>query len=279
MLFMGAGGMIIALHHEQNIFKMAQHRSQLPIIGFTFLIGVIAISGIPPFSGFFSKDAILAAAFQEEQYIIWLIGMFTAFLTAFYMFRMYFILFVAPNGRTENYVYTSKTITIPLLILAVGAFGAGFLNLPTVLGGGHMVDTWLAQTNSIKIHMSHTTEYILMIVSVAVAASGIFVAYKKYAKFDVYKPEDEEGIIANKFYVDEMYDLLFVQSSKKISTFIDKTLDMKIIDGFIMNTSKQFVDLGRKVALIQNANVRFYATFMLVGMSCIFVYLYISLGL
>jgi len=279
MLFMGAGGIIIALHHEQNIFKIAQHRASLPIISATFLIGVIAISGIPPFSGFFSKDAILASAFQEGQYLIWAIGMFTAFLTAFYMFRMYFILFIAPNKHTKSYVYTSKTITFPLLILAVGAIGAGFLNLPAVLGGEHLVDTWLAKLNSTHIHMSHATEYILMIISVAVAASGIFVAYKKYANFDVFKPEDEKGLIANKFYVDEFYDLVFVQFSKKISTFIDKNLDDKIIDGFIMGTCNQFTNFGKKVATLQNANVRFYAAFMLIGMSCIFVYLYISLGL
>ena len=279
MLFMGAGGMIIALHHEQNIFKMAQHRVRLPIIGLTFLIGVIAISGIPPFSGFFSKDAILAAAFQEGQYLIWLIGMFTAFLTAFYMFRMYFILFVAPNKHDKPYVYTSKTITIPLLILAIGAFGAGFLNLPAVLGGEHMVDTWLAQTNSIKLHMPHATEYVLMFISVAVAAAGIFVAYKKYANFDVFKPEKEEGLIANKFYVDEFYDAILVKTSKKLSLFIDKTVDMKGIDAFIMGTCNQFIEIGKKVATIQNANVRFYAAFMLIGMSVVFIYLYISLGL
>ena len=160
MLFMGAGGVIMALHHEQNIFKIAQHRASLPIIATTFLIGVIAISGIPPFSGFFSKDAILAAAFQEGQYLIWAIAMFTAFLTAFYMFRMYFIVFVAPNHHDEEYVYTSKTITIPLLILAIGAIGAGFLNLPAIFGGNHFVDTWLAQLHSKHIHMDHTTEYV-----------------------------------------------------------------------------------------------------------------------
>lgn len=279
MLFMGAGGMIIALHHEQNIFKMAQHRARLPIISATFLIGVIAISGIPPFSGFFSKDAILAAAFQEGQYLIWLIGMFTAFLTAFYMFRMYFILFVAPNNHSKEYIYTSKTITIPLLILAVGAMGAGFLNLPTVLGGSHMVDTWLEQTNSIQLHMSHVTEYILMIVSIGVAVAGIFVAYKKYAKFDVSKPESEEGVIANKFYVDEFYNAVFVKPIQRASVYIDKTIDMKIIDAFIMNSCNQFIIFGKKVARIQNANVRFYAAFMLIGMSLVFVYLYISLGL
>ncbi|XPV83185.1 MAG: hypothetical protein ACNI22_04690 [Halarcobacter sp.] len=118
-----------------------------------------------------------------------------------------------------------------------------------------------------------------MAASIFVAAAGIFVAYKKYANFDVYKPEDEKGIIANKFYVDEFYDLVFVQFSKKISTFIDKILDSKIIDGFIMSACKEFVQFGKKVATIQNANVRFYAAFMLVGMSAVFIYLYISLGL
>lgn len=280
MLFMGAGSMILALHHEQNIFKMAQHRAHLPITGITFLIGVIAIAGIPPFSGFFSKDAILAAAFQQGEYLIWGIGMFTAFLTAYYMFRMYFILFVAPNKKIGNpYVYTSKTITIPLAILAIGAMGAGFLNLPTILGGEHLVDTWLAQLNSHKLHMSHLTEWILMVLSVVVALAGIAVAYKKYARYDVFEPESEDGLIGNKFYVDEFYDKIFVQSSKRLSTFIDKVLDEKIVDGSIMGVCRGFMNAGARVAALQNANVRFYASFMLVGMTCIFIYLYISLGL
>jgi NADH-quinone oxidoreductase subunit L len=279
MLFMAAGGMIMALHHEQNIFKMAQQRVQLPIISFCMLVGVIAISGIPPFSGFFSKDALLAAAFQDGQYAIWLIGMFTAFLTAFYMFRMYFILFVAPNKQASQYVYTPKTVTLPLLVLSMGAIGAGFLNFPAIFGGEARVDMWLAQLNSEKIHLSHSTEYVLMLASIAVAVAGIYMAYIKYAKYDVYAPESEEGWIANKFYVDEAYDKMFVQPLKHISVFIDKVVDTKIIDGFIMATCKEFINAGQKVATTQNSNVRFYATFMLIGMSCIFIYLYISLGL
>jgi len=279
MLFMGAGGVIMALHHQQDIFKIAQHRASLPIIGFTFLVGVIAISGIPPFSGFFSKDAILAAAFQEGEYLIWAIAMFTAFLTAFYMFRLYFIVFVAPSPIAKKYIYTPKTVTFPLTILAIGAIGAGFLNFPAIFGGSHFVDTWLVQLNSKTIHLSHSTEYILMGASILVASLGILVAYKKYANFDVTKPEEEVGLIGNKFYVDEIYDVVFVKTLKKVSTFIDKVLDDKIIDGFIMNSSSGFVNIGKKVAMLQNANVRFYATFMLLGMTCIFIYIYITLGL
>ena len=206
-------------------------------------------------------------------------GMFTAFLTAFYMFRLYFIVFVAPTKSKKEYVYTSTTITLPLLILAMGAIGAGFLNFPSIFGGHHLVDAWLSQLNSKTIHLSHLTEYILMIASVLIAAAGIFKKKKKYANFDVTKPELEVGLIGNKFYIDEIYDYLFVKSLKKLSTFIDKILDDKIIDGFIMNSSRGFVNIGKKVAMLQNANVRFYAAFMLLGMSCIFVYIYFSLGL
>ena len=280
MLFMGAGGVILALHHEQNIFNIAKHRASLPIISVTFLIGVIAISGIPPFSGFFSKDAILAAAFQEGHYLIYAIALFTAFLTAFYMFRLYFIVFVTPNGnKTKEYVYTSKTITIPLLILAIGAIGAGFLNFPAVFGGSHFVDTFLSQLNSKTITLSHSTEYILMALSVIVAALGIFVAYKKYANFDLNKPELEVGFVGRKLYVDEIYDTVFVKTTKAFSKLFDKVVDDKIIDGSIMAVSKSFLSTSKVVASIQNANVRFYAVFMLIGMTCAFIYLYISLGL
>ncbi|QKJ27796.1 NADH-quinone oxidoreductase subunit L [Aliarcobacter cibarius] len=279
MLFMGAGGVILAIHHEQNIFNIAKHRASLPIISTTFLIGVIAISGIPPFSGFFSKDAILAAAFQEGHYLIYGIALFTAFLTAFYMFRLYFIVFVTPNHHKKEYVYTSMTITIPLLILAIGAIGAGFLNFPSIFGGSHMVDSFLGNLNSKTITISHNTEYILMALSVLVASLGIFVAYKKYANFDLEKPELEVGFIGRKLYVDELYDLIFVRGLKSISKLFDKVIDDKIIDDTIMRISTGFVNVGKRVATIQNANVRFYAVFMLLGMTFAFIYLYISLGL
>jgi NADH-quinone oxidoreductase subunit L len=277
MLFMGAGAAILALHHEQNIFKMAQHRVYQPIVKATFLIGVIAIAGIPPFSGFFSKDAILAAAFQEGEFIIYGIGIFTAFLTAFYMFRLYFVVFVAPNGHDVHYASTDKTISFPLLVLAIGAVFAGFLNFPAIFGGEHQVDTWLAQLGSTALHMSHSTEYLLMFASVAVAALGILVAYKKYARFDVSKPETEEGIIGNKFYIDELYDYVFVKSLKKISHFFDRVVDDKVVDGMIMLVCREFVDFGKKLAFLQNGNVRFYALYMLIGMSCAFLYLYTTL--
>jgi len=277
MLFMGAGGAILALHHQQNIFKMAAHRKRLPIIKATFFVGVIAIAGIPPLSGFFSKDAILAAAFQQDQYLIWGIGMFTAFLTAFYMFRLYYVVFEAPSKEEESYVYTDKTITFPLMVLAIGAIFAGFLNFPAIFGGSAFVDSWLAELNSIKLHMSHATEYALMAASIIVAVAGWMLARKKYLNYDVSKPETEDGLVGNKFYIDEIYDVLFVKSIKKLSNFFVDVVDDKIIDGFLMGTARGFVSIGKKLAVIQNANVRYYAFYMLAGISLISFYVYITL--
>ena len=142
-----------------------------------------------------------------------------------------------------------------------------------------MVDSFLGNLNSKTITISHNTEYILMALSVLVASLGIFVAYKKYANFDLEKPELEVGFIGRKLYVDELYDLIFVRGLKSISKLFDKVIDDKIIDDTIMRISTGFVNVGKRVATIQNANVRFYAVFMLLGMTFAFIYLYISLGL
>jgi len=277
MLFMGAGGLILAIHHEQDIFELGKHRMKLPIISATFLIGVIAISGIPPFAGFFSKDAILAGAFASEHYLLWGMGLFTAFLTAFYMFRLYFILFVAPNQHEKKRHNTPWSIAIPLFVLAIGAMFAGFINLPEIFGGGHHLDNWLAQLGSQHHVLSHTTEYFLIFSSVSVALLGMFVAYKRYANYDFSKRETEKGLIYNKFYVDEVYDIVFVKSTRKISSFFSDVLDAKMIDATLMGLSRGFVAFGRGLTFLQNANVRYYAFYMLMGMSAISYYVYTKL--
>lgn len=277
MLFMGAGGLILAIHHEQDIFELGKHRMKLPIISVTFLIGVIAISGIPPFAGFFSKDAILAGAFASEHYLIWGIGLFTAFLTAFYMFRLYFILFVAPNEHENERHNTPWSIGIPLFVLAIGAMFAGFVNLPEIFGGEHQLDHWLAQLHSQHNTLSHQTEVILIFASVSVALLGMFVAYKRYANFDLSKREHEEGLIYNKFYVDEVYNVVFVKSAQRFSSFFSDVLDTKIIDATLMGLTRGFVAFGRGLTFLQNANVRYYAFYMLMGMSAISYYVYTKL--
>lgn len=132
------------------------------------------------------------------------------------MFRMYFIVFVAPNHHDVDYVYTSKTITLPLLILAIGAVGAGFLNLPSIFGGNHFVDTWLGQLNSKVIHLDHSTEYILMILSVVVAACGIFVAYKN------------------------MLTLIYQKKKLKLVLLVENFMLMNFMTSYLLNQQKLF---------------------------------------
>jgi len=277
MLFMGAGGLIIAMHHEQDIYELAKKRMKLPIISVTFLIGVIAISGIPPFSGFFSKDAILAGAFQKGEYLIWAIGLFTAFLTALYMFRLYFILFKAPNGQKElKYYKTPLTIAVPLFILSIGAIFGGLVNFPEIFGGGHFVDNWLGMLHSTSDHMNVSREFELMLLSVVFALAGAFWAYKKYANFDLTTRESETSIVYNKFYIDEIYDFIFVKNIQRIAVFFDKFLDDKFIDAIVMGFSRGLITFGNKLAFLQNANVRIYALYMLLGISAISLYVYLN---
>jgi len=275
MLFMGAGGLILAVHHKQDIFEIAKDRVSAPVIRITFLIGVIAISGIPPFAGFFSKDAILAGAFESEHYVIWGIGLLTAFLTAFYMFRLYFILFVAPSHSNEPKHKTPWTIALPISILAIGAMFAGFLNLPAIFGEHHYIDAWLSDLDSVPSEMKHSMEYMLMAISVVVALMGAWFAYLKYAKFDLSKREDESGLIYNKFYIDELYDNLFIQGAKRLSLFLGNSVDEKLVDSSLMSLSKVFVDVGEKIRFLQNANVRYYVFYMLAGISVISIFVYL----
>ena len=127
LLFMGAGAVIIALHHEQNIFKMGGLKKHLKLVYITMFIATLAISGIPPFAGFFSKDAILVTAFASEHYVIWGVGTLTAMLTAYYMFRMLFTVFYSEQKENHEMHPVPKSMTQPLVILAFGAATAGFL--------------------------------------------------------------------------------------------------------------------------------------------------------
>jgi NADH-quinone oxidoreductase subunit L len=184
-------------------------------------------------------------------------------------------------GMTEglsraSYIYQEMVEKQLLERIALGNVGTGYslgnLETPMLMMLGRSLAGKHTQLLYIPVD-------VLSYMAVDYDHFGIFIAYKKYARFDLEKPELEVGFVGRKLYVDELYDILFVKTSKAISCFIDKVLDAKIIDAFIMKSSIYFVAIGRKVALIQNANVRFYALFMLAGMTCIFVYLYLKLGL
>jgi len=174
LLFLGAGSVIHAMHHEQDIRKMGGLKAKLPITHITFLIACIAIAGVPPFSGFFSKDEILAAAFAKSP-IYWALGVIGAAMTAFYMFRLYATTFLGQFRGTheqEHHLHESPiAMTLPLILLAVASAIAGALGIPAIMGGNHWLSHQLIPIigEAHEAHLSHETEWILMGLSVTIA--------------------------------------------------------------------------------------------------------------
>ncbi|NOX15428.1 MAG: NADH-quinone oxidoreductase subunit L [Epsilonproteobacteria bacterium] len=278
LLFMGAGAIIIALHHEQNIFKMGGLRKRLPLIYIVMLVANLAISGIPPFAGFFSKDEILLKAYEHQEYLIYGIGLFTAALTSYYMFRFFFVTFEGKNYISKNLEPISASMKIPLVILAIGATFSGFVGLPEVFGGTNMIHQWLSNWSVDSTHVENFKEIVLMGISVAAGLIGIAVAYVKFFKYDFNQDIKESGIIYNKFYIDELIDFLIIRRVRQISVFVSVVVDDGIIDKTVMLLSSGFINLGRRVGRMQSANTRAYAFFMLIGLSSFSLYLIFKLG-
>jgi NADH-quinone oxidoreductase subunit L len=265
------------LHHEQDIFKIAQKGVDLPVVYKTMFLATLAITAIPPFAGFFSKDAIIDEALFSGAFPIYLIALFSAFLTSFYMFRMFFILFVAPTNRPRSEMSQPRVIALPLIVLAIGATLLGFLNFPSLYGGEMMFSHWLGFES--KPHeINHFIELIVVVFHTSVAIAGIYLAYGKYAQYDVSKPEIPSGIGSKKFMFDEVYFRAVVYPVRKVSRFISEVIDQKIIDRVVMGISYGFIDISKRVSLMQNANTRFYAMFMLAGLSVLFIYLFDKVG-
>lgn len=273
LLFMGAGTIILALQHEQNIKKMGGLKSKMPLVFAVMLIASLAISGIPPFSGFFSKDAILNHLFASENYLIFSMALLTAGLTSYYMFRLLFIVFVSKSKEALHPLAQNQLILITLVVLAVGALFAGFLNLPSFFGGSEKYSLWL-NLPDLRYHLSHQTEILLLLSNILIAFLGIFMAYVHYVKRE---KEPSLGflnmLIKNKFYIDEMYALIFTKSLEKLSDFI-VFIDESVIDVFIHKLAYAYQRLAYYSDLVQNGNVRYYALYMTVGIVGIFSYIW-----
>jgi len=268
LLFMGAGAVIIALHHEQDIFKMGRLRKHVGLVYGTMLIATLAISGIPPFAGFFSKDAILAAAFASEHYWIWGIGTLTAMLTAYYMFRMLFIVFFAEGNSYGAMQPLSRLMTWPLIVLAFGSAFAGFLGVNEAYGGSDWFQSFIALPDTTH-HLSHTTEYMLGSLNVLMAAIGLYIAYRKFA-VSARQPVINTPwklLVMNKFFVDELYDLFIVRTLRMLSLLSDKLIDQWVVDGIIGSMVTGYKSAGLLFARLQNGKVRFYALYILAGVA------------
>jgi NADH-quinone oxidoreductase subunit L len=282
LLFLGAGSVIHAMHHEQDIRKMGGLKKYLPITHITFLLGCIAIAGIPPFSGFFSKDEILSAAYESNP-VYWVIGVLTAAMTAFYMFRLYASTFLGKFRGTheqEHHLHESPSaMTIPLIVLAVLAVVGGWIGIPGVFASNaHWLEHFLspiftASYQHRELHpVNHITELMLMGISVALAAIAILFAVDKYSKRPELEDADGFGkVLSNKWYVDELYDKVIVQPIKSFGGFLDRVVEKSGIDWLVNGVGKGVQYGSRQLRLLQSGQVGSYVLLMIVGIIVLFV--------
>ncbi|MFQ6109503.1 MAG: NADH-quinone oxidoreductase subunit L [Candidatus Aminicenantales bacterium] len=278
LLFLAAGSVMHALSGELDMRKMGGLRKYLPLTYPTFLVGAIAIAGVPFFSGFFSKDAILTQAYAHGQYFVWALGIMGAVMTAFYMFRLIFLTFHGEERIEEEakkHLHESPPVmTIPLLVLAFFSVVAGYVGLPVVFGKNlNLFERFLEPV----IHISHAphlelgTEWMLILISVAVALLGIYIAHVFYIR----NPQIPGRLVArfpaiyrllyNKYYVDEIYNTAFVNSTVKGSEKIYDNFDLKVIDGAVNGTASVTNFSGKILSYLQSGLLKDYALVFLLG--------------
>lgn len=301
LLFLASGAVIHAMHGEQNIKKMGGLKKYMPVTYVTFLIATLAISGIPFFSGFFSKDEILWMTFANGNIAMWAVLALAAFFTAFYMFRLLILVFKGDERFDHNQVHpheAPKTMTIPLIVLAILAAFGGFLGIPHVLGVsvGHLpnlVGDWLNPIFAVstgilaKTHHPHPDiiwEYMLMAASVVIALSAIYLATKFYKDKKWRTPRNlvadfgfEYRLLWNRYYLDNLYFMVIIDPLYKLmDKILWKFFDIKIIDGFMNGSASVTMKLGDLLRKIQSGVVQNYAVMMVGGILIILAWLVLS---
>ncbi|HEX8515051.1 MAG TPA: NADH-quinone oxidoreductase subunit L [Bacteroidia bacterium] len=279
LLFLGAGSVIHAMSGEQDIRKMGGLKKYIPITHFTFLIGTLAISGFPGFSGFFSKDEILAHAYEHNK-VLWFVGVLTAGMTTFYMFRLYFLTFrntFRGTHEQEHHLHESpKSMTIPLIVLAVLSVVGGLIGLPEVLGGHHWLESFLAPVFDdshfrLVHHLSHETEYILMGVAITVMAIAIWFAYKTYVVNKKLPAAEEEEmqpvhkLVYNKYYIDELYEAVITKPLNFIGQGLYKVVDNQIVDGLVNGCGSLVHGVSGVIRKVQTGNIGLYVFVMVIS--------------
>ena len=290
-LFLGAGSIMHALGGEEDVTKMGGLRRKLPITHATYLIYCLAIAGIFPFAGFFSKDAILTGAFVFDfpdnpawphglGRVIYGIGLAAAALTSFYMFRSYFLVFHGrfrgDHHQLEHAHESPPAMTVPLVALAIGAIFLGFLGVPEVMrGDSNLFEHWLVPANfaPAMTTLAHSTEWLMMGAATLISLGGIGLAYRRYGQglpadaVDVAEqPPFAWRLLANKYYVDELYDWVVVRPLRWIANVCWKVFDALIIDLVLVRGSAMVVDVtGRILRYVQNGDVQRYVVGVVVG--------------
>jgi NADH-quinone oxidoreductase subunit L len=288
LLFLGSGSVIHGMKDEQDILKMGGLKSKMKITYITFLIGSLAIAGIPPLSGFFSKDAIIFETYKEVGIIFMTIALIAAGITAFYMFRMVTLTFFGKPRYDVIKVHPHEsppTMTFTLIVLAILSSIGGFIGMPAILGVPTYLKDWLApifeKSNVVleSIHIaaepSHTVEFILVGLAVLSSVIGIVLAFKMYSKKDKFETASGFGkVLENKYYVDELYEKTIVEPIQKTSEgFLWKIFDVKIIDGTVNGIARYISNISFDWRKIQSGVIQDYTTISVAGVVIIMLYL------
>ena len=280
LLFLAAGSVIHALHGEQDIRKMGGLKSRIPVTFWLFLIGSLAITGIPPLAGFFSKDMILSGAFHASP-VLWILSVLAALMTAFYMFRLLFVVFWGKPAVPENPKHpvheSPKIMTVPMAVLALLSIVGGWVGIPHLLGGEDRIGTFLSPVFSASGQLvkssgeaiSEQTELWLMS-PVFLILVVILLVYRYYVLNPVVATaESKRSFVANlvyrKFYVDELYETVIQKPIATLSTFFHDTVEIRVIDRFVNQTGTFVVWIGRNIRYLQTGNVGAYLFYMVIS--------------
>jgi NADH-quinone oxidoreductase subunit L len=283
LLFLGAGSVIHAMSDEQDIRRMGGLKSKMPITFITFMLGTIAIAGIPPFAGFFSKDEILASLYHHDP-IMWGLAIVGSALTSFYMFRVFILTFYGEFRGTEKQAHhlheSPITMTLPLIILAVFSVGGGLINLPHFAGGNEFLAHWLApllpeagEAGEVNFLSLEGGAPLLAAFLPAFLAIYVFGMQKSVPSEDA-EITGIQKVIYHKFYIDELYDMLFVKPIAFLSNFFFQVIDFLVIDLFVEGLGRFVKYASSEFRRAQTGNVGIYLFCMV---AAIVVILFVSL--
>ena len=277
LLFLGCGSVILAMHHEQDVRSMGGLKRHMPITYWTFLLASLSIAGVPGLAGFFSKDEILMMAFNTELSagkFAWAVGTLVAFMTAFYSFRLFFLIFHGEFRGTEHQRHhlreSPAVVTIPLMLLAVGAFCAGWFGIPAVLGGdnrwAHFLEPVLGHPH---VHISGGMELLLMAGSILAGLLGIGLAWLMYLRNPglpatiAARLSGLHRLLLNKYYIDELYDLVIVRPTLAFSRLaLLKVIDTACIEGVVNGLPRAIGRLSEQLRRVQDGQVSHYLAWM-----------------
>jgi NADH-quinone oxidoreductase subunit L len=275
LLFLSAGSVIMALHHEQNIWKMGDLRKKMPITFWTFLLGALALSGVWPLSGFFSKDSILAQALDQHNYLLFANGVFIAGLTTFYTFRLFFVVFFGKEkSETASHAHESPAVmTWPLIVLAVFSVIGGVIGIQGIyhrlFAGEAEQSAGFAQ----RLFEPFAQAPLAASLGLLAVIVGFFAAFTFYAKAEEDPLPARLGGLAtamkNKFYFDELYEATVIRLHDFIAAVMD-LIDRWLVEGLCLGLVRGGTDLtGRALRLVQTGNLQTYAFLFVLGVAVV----------